>query len=97
MHKPRHETPPPSALRDLSPAIRTYAAIGCIGELRAVSEMYDALTGRKPLAKPENAALFAILSELRRVAGHPDPVFDELRRLIDDLEYLKCSAEGSSQ
>lgn len=90
MHKPRHDAPPPPAdRREISPSIRTYAQAGVHDSLTQAGRAFDAIVGRKAMAEPENAALFAILVELQRVMRHPEPTFDELKRLIDDLEYLK--------
>lgn len=75
--------------RELSPSIRTYAQAGVHDSLTQAGRAFDAIVGRKAMAEPENAALFAILVELRRIMRHPDPVFDELKRLVDDLEYMK--------
>jgi len=85
---PPHRTPSPQH-RQVSPQIRTYVRVGVHGAFAQAGQAFDAIAGRTALSKPENAALFAILIELKNVMGHPDPQFDELRQLIDDLEYLK--------
>ena len=75
--------------RVVSPAIRTYMNAGVHTSLSDAGRAFDAIVGRKAMADPENAALFAILVELQRVMRHPDAMFHDLRELVDDLEHLK--------